>query len=421
LPVAVAVALISFLAQALLHYLLPLYFPAKGLPKAAWETWSLYEIVAWLFTPPIAGLLAARFGEKLCWAAGLSGYAAVGLCVALLPALSPWTATIFACTGVLWGVASAMIWVGGISLVQKVPEHRRGLSNALMMTALGAGSIAGPVLGRLLVHARAGNRSPAPGDFGSALAAFAALSLLGACLIFILGEYRSSGKGAPLESRSGAQDAGALRQSLALLRYPKYIVLVIALSLLGGPVFQATNVYRPYRAHDPQISLIVGAQDHGWAALEVTGYVMQLLGGLLVGFLAGKKASGWMAALMLGCFTLCGLGIGLAPNAVVLFAFSALFEVARQFMRWVQTGYVSEYVSEQQRAPAIGFSVTLSGIGSWAFNLLTRALQSPDSPNFSSALPFVIAAALGFLGTAILIAAQWGRERPADRASPACV
>jgi hypothetical protein len=202
---------------------------------------------------------------------------------------------------------------------------------------------------------------------------------------------------------SKAGHVGSIRQSLALFRYPKYILLVVSLSLLGGPVFQATNVYRPYRVRDPQIGLIIGAQDHGWAALEITGYVMQLVGGLLIGLIAGKKNSGWMAVLVLGSFAACGLGIGLAPNALAMFAFSALFELLRQFMRWIQTGYVSQFVSEEQRSPAIGFSVTVSGIGSWAFNLLARMLQSPDSPGFSSGLPFQLAAAMGFVGTALLV------------------
>ena len=61
LPVAAAVAFLSFLGQALLHYLLPLYLSAKGLPGGAWETWSYYEIVAWLFAPPLAASIAASF------------------------------------------------------------------------------------------------------------------------------------------------------------------------------------------------------------------------------------------------------------------------------------------------------------------------------------------------------------------------
>jgi len=403
LPVAAAVAFLSFLCQALLHYLLPLYLSAKGLPGGAWETWSYYEIVAWLFAPPLAGILGARAGERRTWAAGLAGYVTVGISIGLVPSHSPWTDFLLSAIGLLWGVSSAMIWVGGISLVQKVTDSQRGLSNAVMMTALGGGSIGGPVVGHVLVGWRARQVAPSTGDFTVALAVFAALSLFGSLLMLGFGEYRSS------RTRAGAtaSTSGSLRQSLALFRFPKYVLLVFSLSLLGGPVFQAANVYRPYRVRDPQIGLIVGAQDHGWAALEITGYVMQLAGGLLIGLIAGKKISGWMAALILGSFAACGLGIGLARNAVVLFAFSALFELLRQFMRWIQTGYVSEYVSEDQRSPAIGFSVTVSGIGSWAFNLLARTIQSPDSPGFSSGLPFQIAATMGFIGTAVLVIWQW--------------
>jgi MFS family permease len=399
LPVAAAVAFLSFLCQALLHYVLPLYFSAKGLPGGAWETWSYYEIVAWLFAPPLAGVLGARAGERRTWAVGLAGYLSVGIGVWLLPSHSSWTNFLLSAIGLLWGVSSAMIWVGGISLVQKVRESERGTSNAIMMTALGGGSIGGPLIGRLLVGWRTSSAASATTDFTFALASFTFLSLLGSVLMLGFGEYRYH-RTLPV---SKAGHVGSIRQSLALFRYPKYILLVVSLSLLGGPVFQATNVYRPYRVRDPQIGLIIGAQDHGWAALEITGYVMQLVGGLLIGLIAGRKNSGWMAVLVLGSFAACGLGIGLAPNAVAMFAFSALFELLRQFMRWIQTGYVSEFVSEAQRSPAIGFSVTVSGIGSWAFNLLARMLQSPDSPGFSSGLPFQLAAAMGFIGTALLV------------------
>ena len=172
LPVTSTVAFLSFLSQALLHYLLPLYFSAKGLPRAAWETWSFYEIIAWLFTPPLAGILAARVGEKRTWAVGLAGYASVGICVWQLPSNSPWTEPILSAAGLLWGIASAMIWVGGISLVQNVPERRRGLSNVLMMTALGGGSIAGPIAGRVLVQWQSGISSFGSSHFDFAFAAF---------------------------------------------------------------------------------------------------------------------------------------------------------------------------------------------------------------------------------------------------------
>lgn len=410
LPVVAAVAFLSFFCQALLYYLLPLYFSSKGLPGGAWETWSYYEIVAWLFAPPLAGVLGARFGERRTWAAGLAGYVSVGISISLVPSHSPWTNFLLPAIGLLWGTSSAMIWVGGISLVQKVRESQLGTSNAIMMTALGGGGIGGPLLGRLLLAWKTSSYASATSEFRTSLAAFVVLSLLGSSLMWGFGEYRRR------HSLPGTktQHSNSIRQSLALFRFRQYVLLVFSLSLLGGPVFQATNVYRPYRVRDPQIGLIVGAQDHGWAALEITGYVMQLVGGLLIGLLARKKGSGWLAVFVLGSFAACGLGIGLAPNAPVLFAFSAVFELIRQFMRWIQTGYVSEYVAEEQRSPAIGFSVTVSGIGSWAFNLLARTIQSPDSPNFSSGLPFELAAAMGFLGTALLVIwqlrASWKRR-----------
>jgi MFS family permease len=404
LPVVFSVSLACFLCQSLLHYALPLYFPAKGLPHAAWETWSIGEIIAWLVGPPLAGFLGSRWGERRVWTLGLAAYALVALWVVFIPSGSAWADRAVGAAGLWYGFASSLIWVGGISLAQVVPASRRGLSNSLMMTSLGLGSIGGPILGRALVGASAGAAVPAPADFLPTLGIYALVALLAGIAIFGWGQYAGSRE----QSNSGGEKGKrtSLESARALLRSPRFLALVIPLSLLGGPVFQATNVYRPYRVRDPEIGLIVGAADHGWAALEVTGYVMQLVGGALIGLIAGRRASGIAAAGMLGAFAFCCLGIGLAPNAAAMFAFSALFELVRQFMRWVQTGYLSEHMPEEHRAEAIGISVTLSGVGSWAFNLLTRAIQSPDSPAFNSSLPFAIAAGLGFLGTAMLVAAS---------------
>jgi MFS family permease len=407
LLITTAVALLSFIGQTIPPYLLPLYFSAKGMLRSAWETWSLYEILAWLLTPPLAGLLAARFGENRIWGAGLLGYVAVGFGVKLLPVHSPAAAVMLSGTALLWGISSAAVWVGAIALVQNVPERLRGTSNAMMMAALGAGSIAGPLVGRVLVRWRSAGLPPRAQDFVPALVVFSGLSLLGACLVLALGSGPKPPSRLSEANSESRPPTGAFRQGLALLRNPKYLGLVVSLSLLGGPVFRATDVYRPYRVRDAQIGLIVGAQDHGWAALEVAGNAMQLVGGLLIGLFAGKKASGWLPVVILSSYAFCALGIGLAPTALILFVCSCLFELVRQFMRWAQTGYVSEQVPKDQRTQAIGFSVTLSGTGALGFNFLMSRLQSPDSPDFSSTLPFVIGAALGAIGVAILVGMQF--------------
>ena len=111
-----------------------------------------------------------------------------------------------------------MIWVGGISLVQKVSESDRGASNAIMMTALGGGSIGGPLVGRLLVGWRSSSTASTTSDFTFALAAFAFLALLGSLLMWGFGEYRYRHTRPVSKPRS----SGALRQSLALFRYPNY-------------------------------------------------------------------------------------------------------------------------------------------------------------------------------------------------------
>ncbi len=61
---------------------------------------------------------------------------------------------------------------------------------------------------------------------------------------------------------------------------------------------------------------------------------MQIVGGGVILFIAGKKAGGRLAALLLGAFATCSLGIGLAPTPWILFMIAPLFEFLRQLIRW---------------------------------------------------------------------------------------
>jgi hypothetical protein len=281
--------------------------------------------------------------------------------------------------------------------VQAVPLSRRGLSNSLLMTALGLGSSGGPFLGAALTGARAGGPDDA-GRFLPALAACALLAALSAVALLLWGGQSRAVDSPPLPG----ERRPALREILTAARLPGLMGLIVAVSLLSGPLFQATNVYRPYRARDAASGLIVGDADHGWAALQSTGYVMQLVGGLLIGFVAGRRLSGRAVAGIILLYAVCALGIGLAPGAAVLFVCSGLFEFTRQFMRWAQTGYVAEHVADRQRPAAVAVSVVLSGLGGWLFNLTMRQIQSPADPGFRSWLPFAIAAGIGSCGAAWL-------------------
>jgi len=407
LPVVVIASLIGFFTQSLMGYLGPLYFPAQALPKDAWETWGFYSILAWVIGSPLAGALGNHLGERITWALGLAAYI-VGTGIVLflhgqgLPSLIG-----LSLAAALIGIAGALIWIGSISMTQAVPPKRRGLANGLMMASMGFGATFAPFAGRALIHVGGHLRGTAgAGPFYLPFLLLIGLTAVSAVLLWGWGQYPRAEKTGPVEHQ-----ALSWTEALKVARTPIFLWIILPLSLLSSTLFQATNIYLPYRAGESHIGLIQGATDHGWSALITLGFIMQLVGGLLVGLLAGKRMSIRIAALLLAAFAAFGLGIGFAPSALWLFAACALFEMTRQFVRWLQTGYVSELVPAGVRPTAIGLSVMLSGVGGVGFTFLMRRLQTPNSPAFLTWLPFVVAAAIGGVGVLwLLVVKKPGKE-----------
>lgn len=392
---------LSFLCSSLLEYALPLYFPAAGLPDSAWERWGTRSIFAWMCGPAIAALVASRIGERRAWALGLLCYVVLPGILYAIPLAGPWSLYVLDLAALWYGSVAALIWIGGISLAQIVPHRRKSLSNASTMTAVALGAAVAPQIGRLLVGSGTEAAGARAADFHGLLVFYPGVAAIGSMLVLLWGQ-RIGHPDDPATPEAD-QTHASLRSAPALLRSKRFLATMLALGLLTGPVFQATNVYRAYRAAEPHIGLIVGSADRGFSLLQSAGYAGQLLGGLLIGLLAGRQANRVTGALILGAFTLCQLATGIAPNAVVLIVSAGLFEMMRQLIRWSQTGFISELVPQEQRAPAVSMTVMLSGLGGWLFMLLSRALQTPDTPHFSSALPFLIATASGVLGVVLLL------------------
>src|SRR5690606_3542784 len=108
------------------------------------------------------------------------------------------------------GLSGALMWVGGVSLVQIVPPDRKGLANGLMMMSMGVGSTIGPLIGRAVlwrehvaellssgsvseVGAFLINLSPPPGDaplgnFRLMLGGLSLLAILGAVVMGLFGQ-----------------------------------------------------------------------------------------------------------------------------------------------------------------------------------------------------------------------------------------
>ena len=383
------VSLFNYVSHALIRYSTPLYFNALEYPEETYETFAFYWLVAFIAGSSFSGLLASRIGERRVWSGSLLLFAGLGLLLIHIPGY--WMIPF---SGLLYGISAAGQWVGAMAFVQTVVPSRRGRANSLLMIAVGAGSFIGAPLGKGLVE-WSSEGDPAAGDFALLFWSHVVICVAGALLIATVSRH----PGTIQRQISG----GSWRTNLSLLKMPRYLAMVIPLSLMGGPVFQTVNIYLRYRASDPEIGLMSGAVDQGWSTLLTVGYGFQFLGGLAILLIAGRKASAGIASGVLLIYATCSLGIGLSPNAYVIFVFASLFEFFRQLMRWSQTGYISEHMPIHLRGPAIGFSTTLSGLSSTVFAYVMREVQSPGTPDFSSSFPFFIGGSIGVLGALLLL------------------
>ena len=313
------------------------------------------------------------------------------------------------------GVTATLIWIAGVSLIQMVIPSKKGLSNALLMTAMGAGSVFGPLLGRVLLYRseltslaknnecselwhrllalKSLDSSPQLVDFELMFWLLSAITL--ACGVVLIMWGQRPGRFQREEPRNWWQ---TLEDLYKMSRRRKFWALVIALCLLGGPIFQSSNQFLPYKAKE--VGLIQeGGADTGWVWLNLLKNVVWIPGGAAVGLLAGRRAGGMAPVVILGEFGLSAFLIGQSVVSWQLFCGVACFEFMRQFMRWSQAGYMSEHMLPDVRSTAIGFAITLGGLASTAYVWITPWIWNPNAPNFNSSWAFFSAAILGLVGS----------------------
>lgn len=409
LSIVVLVTVVSLIYSSVLEYGVPLYFNSLGnFPKKMWSSLVVWQVLPWILTPVLAGVLAKRFGECRVWAVSLVGQAIIPPALIVIP--HPWIIPPLA----FWsGVTGAAAWLSGISLTQVVPPEKKGFANAMMMMSVGVGSVVGPLaargvlwshqisglashrdwlgIGAFLLNFTPPRYAPSAASFSVIFMGIGILSVLMAAAVWMYGQH------------AGREVAGIDRLSTPtradfgrLFSNPTFWGMVLSLSLLGGPVFEATNQFLRYRSED--LGLIAGPIDHGWILMQLMRPLMWLPGGLAVGLLAGKRAPGYVAAFILGCYGLASLGIGLSHSAVALFGTVAGFEFLRQCMRWAQTGYFSEHMPADLRSTAMGWGIALSATGGSIFGFVTNSWMRADAVGFDSSRPFELAALLGLIG-----------------------
>jgi hypothetical protein len=318
-------------------------------------------------------------------------------------------------------------------MFQMVAPERKGFANAWMMVSIALGSLFAPFAARGFIHrqellglieqsnwpefwARFFNltgmtSAPQLKDFQTLFFFLLWTTLF--CGVMILLWSQRPGRFERAEPAGWQQTVSDLA---TLIKTPSYWALVIALCIVGGPVFQASNQFLPYRAK--QLGLIgVGGADQGWIWLQLLKVFMWIPGGIAVGWLAGRGASGIAAVIMLGTFSLASLSIGFTQVALQLFACVAVYEFVRQFMRWSHTGYLAENVPPALRATAIGFAITCAGVGSTLFTWISPWIWDPNLADFNSAGPFWTAGILGTTTALGLFAYHWFRPIHAYRSA----
>lgn len=422
---AVVASSTSFCLFAL-AYSLPLFFEKNGFGKGAWPRFVAYQAAPWCVSALLGGLLARRFGERRLWVATLLAQVLVpGVLIAyqhesIIAPLAIWA-----------GFSNGVMWVSGMSITQMVPTYRTALANAVVLTALGVGGFAGPLVARVvlrqdevrerwnegwlatasvLVADSDTGVDPPRQAFGQLFTGISVLLSLSAGLMYRFGERPgrpaddggagSPENGEPLEIPSGISWQGAARDVLRVARQPRFFMLAVLLALFSGPLFMVSNMYLKSRAEDFQ--LIVKAQDRGWIWVQLASMVGQTAGGAAVGMLAGRKLPPRAAALVAASFGLSMAAMAMAAQATVFFAAVLLFEFLRPSMRWAGAGYLAEFAPHELRAIAVGLGVMLANIGMTAFGVACLQTVGFEGELLNARSPMFIAGCIGFGGAALL-------------------
>ncbi|MBC7106459.1 MAG: MFS transporter [Firmicutes bacterium] len=137
-------------------------------PEDVGVIFAAYSVTLLLGSLP-AGRVADRYGRRAPVVLGMAGLALATLAFAL--ARSYWTLLL---SRLLQGLAAAATWTAGLAMIADMYPERQGEKLGLAMTAMGVGSLAGPVLGGGLAHAMG---YAAPFYFLGACSALVALAM----------------------------------------------------------------------------------------------------------------------------------------------------------------------------------------------------------------------------------------------------
>ncbi|HEX7817549.1 MAG TPA: TCR/Tet family MFS transporter [Dyella sp.] len=358
-----------------------------GIANAAWWVGifsTAFALVQFLFSP-IQGALSDRFGRRPVILISNLGLALDFIVLAVAPKL--WLLLI---GRIILGMTAASFTTANAYIADITPEEKRAGAYGLLGGAFGLGFIIGPALGGALGDISL--RLPFWVAAGMALCNF----LYG---VFVLPEsLPKERRTARLEVHT-AHPLGALKM-LARYRQVLRLAIVMFLVYLAHYVLQTTFVlYADYRYH--------------WG-LQAVGYVLMLVGacdGSVQTLLTGRLTAllGERRVLTIGM--LCGIAafvvMGLASSGwafLIGIPLLALWGLSQPPIQAIMTREVDP--TEQGRLQGAVTSLgSFAGIfGPYLFAQVFAFSIAPQSPLHLPGLPFLLAAGLLVVGTAIAVA-----------------
>ncbi len=344
LVAACAISLLSFGVRSAFGLFTAPLSADVGVSREVYALAIAIQNLAWGLTQPFAGFITDRFGPRRVMVGGALLYSLgiAGLAFATTPA------QIYATAGVLAGVG-----MGGASFTTAVAALGRLMPESHRSWALGLGTAAGS-LGQFVIVPITQSLVDASGWRSGAWLMAAAVAAIVVAAVFVRGETRNEGAGAP------APSAGHLRILATAFAHPSYLLLVFGFFVCGFQLAFITTHFPAYLM-DRGVPGAVAS----WAIAMVG--LFNVVGAYLAGVLGGRPGSKkwllsgvyWARGAVLLAFVLAPL----STTSILLFG-------AGMGLLWLSTvpltsGLVATFFGTRYMATLFGFVFLSHQVGSF--------------------------------------------------------
>ncbi|REC42216.1 TCR/Tet family MFS transporter [Chryseobacterium pennipullorum] len=339
---------------------------------------AVYALMQFLFAPVLGGL-SDRYGRRPVLLCSLLGLGIDYLILAMAPDL------IWLFVGrVIVGIMGSSVTTATAYISDVTEPEKRGKNFGMISAIAGIGMIIGPVIGGVL------------GQYGERLPFYAAAGLSFLNLLygfFVLPESLEATKRRPFSWKT-ANPIGGMKSLNKEILAPTLILAFALIALAGQSVQSTWNIYV--------------MEKFSWKE-DMIGYSMGFLGlliivfqGGLIGYFLNKVGQKKSVIIFLSVYCISLLLFGIANRGWMMFAVIAFYALGGMVSPILQA-LISSKVPDDKQGLLQGSLSSIMSITSIVGPLLMTSVfayfTAAGSPVFFSGAPFILAAALGGIGS----------------------